>query len=31
MKRRQSESVKKRNLELLTQIKQLKTDYPLWG
>jgi transposase InsO family protein len=31
MKRRQSESVKQRNLALLEQIKDLKADHPLWG
>jgi len=31
MKRSQSLSVAKRNQELLEQIKEIKTDHPLWG
>jgi len=31
MKRKKSKSVIRRNQTLLTQIKQIKTDHPLWG
>jgi len=31
MKRAKSQSVIRRNQELLDQIKQIKTDHPLWG
>jgi len=31
MKRRRSEAVNQRNLALLAQIKEIKTDHPLWG
>ena len=31
MKRRKSQSVIERNKELLAQIKEIKTDHPLWG
>jgi len=31
MKRRRSEAVNQRNLLLLEQIKEIKTDHPLWG
>ena len=31
MKRAKSQSVMRRNQELLDQIKQIKTDHPLWG
>ena len=31
MKRKQSQSVIERNKHLLIQIKEIKTDHPLWG
>ncbi len=31
MKRAKSQSVIERNKELLAQIKEIKTDHPLWG
>ncbi len=31
MKRAKSQAVIQRNLELLEQIKAIKTDHPLWG